>query len=410
MNLLYVLLVLLLVTRLCGELAERLRQPALVGELVAGIALGMVASRYHDALPVLAELPENEVFNGLTDLAIFFLMLLAGIELRPSELAKASGRAVAVALGGMVLPLLLGFGLGWWFLPDSSYKLAQSLFLATALAITAVPVSVKVLMDLGQLKTPLGQTIVSAAVFDDVLSLMLLAILTAVIRTGGFPDASSVLALIGKVLLFFLVAWVVGRYLLPRLGRLVRKTLAEEFEMSALLIAALGYSLLAEALGMHFILGAFLAGLFFVRRTIDPKVYSSIRSSLSAITMGFFAPLFFASIGLHLDVSAATEIPVFVALLVLAAFFGKLLGAGLPAWATGFAPREAAGIGAAMSARGAVELIVAGIALQAGLFQHPDPPPPVVAHLFSAVVIMALVTTLATPIVLRPLLGPAEDS
>ena len=256
MNLLYVLLVLLLVTRLCGELAERLRQPALVGELVAGIALGMVASRYHDALPVLAELPDNEVFNGLTDLAIFFLMLLAGIELRPSELAKASGRAVAVALGGMVLPLLLGFGLGWWFLPDSSYKLAQSLFLATALAITAVPVSVKVLMDLGQLKTPLGQTIVSAAVFDDVLSLMLLAILTAVIRTGGFPDASSVLALVGKVLLFFLVAWVVGRYLLPRLGRLVRKTLADEFEMSALLIAALGYSLLAEALGMHFILGA----------------------------------------------------------------------------------------------------------------------------------------------------------
>jgi Kef-type K+ transport system membrane component KefB len=355
-------------------------------------------------------LPDNEVFNGLTDLAIFFLMLLAGIELRPSELAEASGRAVAVALGGMAVPLLLGFGLGWWFLPDSPYKLAQSLFLATALAITAVPVSVKVLMDLGQLKTPLGQTVVSAAVFDDVLSLMLLAILTAVIRTGGFPDASAVLLLVGKVVLFFLVAWVAGRYLLPRLGRLVKKTLAEEFAMSALLIAALGYALLAEALGMHFILGAFLAGLFFVRRTIDPKVYSSIRSSLSAITMGFFAPLFFASIGLHLDVSAATEIPVFVTLLVLAAFFGKLLGAGLPAWATGFAPREAAAIGAAMSARGAVELIVAGIALQAGLFQHPEPPPPVVAQLFSAVVIMALVTTLATPIVLRPLLGSAEDS
>jgi Kef-type K+ transport system membrane component KefB len=410
MDLLYVLLVLLLVTRLCGELAERLRQPALVGELVAGIALGVVASRYHDALPVLAGLPDNEVFNGLTDLAIFFLMLLAGIELRPSELAEATGRAVAVALGGMVLPLLLGFGLGWWFLPDSSYKLAQSLFLATALAITAVPVSVKVLMDLGQLKTPLGQTIVSAAVFDDVLSLMLLAILTAVIRTGGFPDASAVLLLIGKVAVFFLVAWVVGRHVLPRLGGLVKKTLAEEFEMSALLIAALGYSLLAEALGMHFILGAFLAGLFFVRRTIDPEVYASIRASLSAITMGFFAPLFFASIGLHLDVSAATEIPVFVTLLVLAAFFGKLLGAGLPAIATGFAPREAAAIGTAMSARGAVELIVAGIALQAGLFQHPDPPPPVVAQLFSAVVIMALVTTLATPLVLRPLLGSAEDS
>lgn len=410
MNLLYILLVLLLVTRLCGELAERLRQPALVGELVAGIALGVIAGRYGEALPVLAGLPENEVFNGITDLAIFFLMLLAGIELRPKELAEASGRAFAVALGGMLLPLMLGFGLGWWFLPDSPYKLAQALFLATALAITAVPVSVKVLMDLGQLNTRLGKTVVSAAVFDDVLSLMLLAILTAVIRTGGFPDASAVFVLLGKVLAFFVIAGLLGRYVLPRLGGVVRKTRTEEFEMSALLIAALGFALLAEALGMHFILGAFLVGLFFVRRTISPDVYKSIRASLSSITMGFFAPLFFASIGLHLDLSAAAEIPVFVTLLVLAAFLGKLVGAGVPAWGTGFSPREAAAIGTAMSARGAVELIVAGIALQAGLFRHPEPPPPVVAHLFSAVVIMALVTTLATPMVLRPLLRAGKKS
>jgi Kef-type K+ transport system membrane component KefB len=409
-NLLYILLVLLLVTRLCGELAERLRQPALVGELVAGIALGVIAGRYGEALPVLAGLSENEVFNGITDLAIFFLMLLAGIELRPKELAEASGRAFAVALGGMLLPLMLGFGLGWWFLPDSPYKLAQALFLATALAITAVPVSVKVLMDLGQLNTRLGKTVVSAAVFDDVLSLMLLAILTAVIRTGGFPDASAVFVLLGKVLAFFVIAGVLGRYVLPRLGGVVRETRTEEFEMSALLIAALGFALLAEALGMHFILGAFLVGLFFVRRTISPDVYKSIRASLSSITMGFFAPLFFASIGLHLDLSAAAEIPVFVTLLVSAAFLGKLVGAGVPAWGTGFSPREAAAIGTAMSARGAVELIVAGIALQAGLFRHPEPPPPVVAHLFSAVVIMALVTTLATPMVLRPLLRAGKKS
>jgi len=254
MNLLYVLLVLLLVTRVCGELAERLRQPALVGELIAGIALGMVATRFHDELPVLAGLPENEVFNSITDLSIFFLMLLAGIELRPRELAKASGRALAVAIGGMLLPLALGYGLGWLFLPDSEYKFAQSLFLATALAITAVPVSVKVLMDLGKLQGKLGQTIVSAAVFDDVLSLMLLAVLTAVIRTGGFPDATAVAWLVGKVLLFFVIAGGAGRFVLPWIGRRLERTQAEEFELSALLIAALAFALLAEALGMHFIL------------------------------------------------------------------------------------------------------------------------------------------------------------
>jgi len=408
MSLLYVLLVLLLVTRLCGELAERLHQPALVGELIAGIALGVVAGHYHDALPVLAGLAENEVFGGITELAIFFLMLLAGLELRPSELVEASGRALAVALGGMALPLALGYGLGWWFLPPSPFKTAQCLFLATALAITAVPVSVKVLMDLGQLKSSLGQTVVSAAVFDDVLSLMLLAVLTAVIRTGELPDLHAVAVLVGKVIVFFAVTGLIGRYVLPRLGRLVRRTHAQEFELSALLILALGFSLLAEKLGMHFILGAFLAGLFFSRRTVNTDVYNQLRSSLTTITMGFFAPLFFASVGMHLDLSAATTIPVFVALLVTGAFLGKLVGAGIPARLMGFSSRDAAAIGVAMSARGAVELIVAGIALQAGLFRHPDPPPAVVAQLFSAVVIMALLTTLATPMLLRPLLAERQ--
>jgi len=409
MDLLYILLVLLLVTRLCGEVAERLDQPALVGELLAGILLGVVARNNAEALPVLAHLPDSEVFKAITDLSIFFLMLLAGVELRPRELAKASKQAMLVAVGGMVLPLLLGFGLGWLFLPESPYKFAQSLFIATALAITAVPVSVKVLMDLGKLDTPLGQVVVSAAVFDDVLSLVLLAVLTAVIRTGALPDAATMGMLAGKVVLFFAVAGLAGRYLLPRLGRALDRARAEEFELSGLLIAALAFALLAEALGMHFILGAFLAGLFFVRRTIKPKTYEAIKTKLSAITMGFFAPLFFASIGLHLDLAAAREIPLFVGLLVLAAFLGKLLGAGLPAWMAGFGLRDSAGIGVAMSARGAVELIVAGIALQAGLFGHPDPAPPEVKYLFSAIVIVALLTTLATPLIMRPILGGKNE-
>ena len=231
------------------------------------------------------------------------------------------------------------------------------------------------------------------------------AAITSVIKTGGLPDAATVGLLAGKVLLFFLIAGAIGAYLFPWVGQRLRAAHVQEFEFSALLIAALAYSLLAEALGMHFILGAFLAGLFFVHRTIEPAVYDSIRSSLTSWTMGFFAPLFFASIGLHLNLAAATEIPLFLTVLVLSAFFGKLLGAGLPALAMGFPLREALGIGTAMSARGAVELIIAGIALQAGLFRQPDPTPPEVAYLFSAVVIMALVTTLITPLVLRPLLG-----
>ena len=408
MNLLYILLVLLLATRLCGEMAERLKQPALVGELIAGIGLGLVLHRHSASLPILAALPENEVFKGLTDLSIFFLMLLAGIELRPRDLVQASGPAVGVALGGMILPLILGFALGWYFLPVSEYKFAQALFLGTALAITAVPVSVKILMDLGLLKTRLGQIIVSAALFDDILSLILLAVLTAIIKTGNIPGISALLVLFAKVLGFFLLTSVIGHFLLPYLHRIFEKFKTDEFEFSALIMVALIFALLAEWLDMHFILGAFLAGLFFVRRTIKDETYNSIRSSLTSWTMGLFAPIFFASIGIHLSLSAFTEIPMFVLLLIVAAFLGKLLGSGLPALALGFTTRQSIGIGSAMSARGAVELIVAGIAMEAGLFNYPKPTPPEVKYLFSAVVIMALVTTLITPIIMRLMLGKNE--
>lgn len=404
MEMLYVLLVLLLVTRLFGELAVRAGQPALVGELLSGITLGVLTQHFSGSLPVLANLPENEIFDFVTNLAMFFLMLLAGIEMRPRDLAGSSGAAIFVAIGGLVLPMALGFALGWTIIPDSQLKLAQSLFLATALAITAVPVTVKVLLDLRQLQTRLGQTIVSAAVFDDILSLLLLALLTAVIKTGGFPEASTVLVLMGEVTVFFAIAMVVGRYIFPWAGRLVKGARADEFGFSALLIGALALALLAEALGMHFIIGAFAGGLFFVRQTIDDDAYEALQARLSGITSGFLAPLFFASIGMHLELGAATAVPGFLGMLILLAFFGKLVGAGFPAYWRGFPPREATAVGVGMSARGAVELIIADIALRAGLFLQPKPVPAIVEHMFSAVVIMALVTTLLTPPVLKQVL------
>jgi len=309
-----------------------------------------------------------------------------------------------VALGGLLVPLSAGFGLGWLFIPASDYKLAQSLFVATALAITAVPVSVKVMMDLGKLDTPVGKIIVSAAVFDDIFSLILLAVLTAVIRTGALPDLASVGWLLAKILAFFVATSLIGRYLFPWLGRHIKGMRADELEFSGLLVAGFAFALIAEALELHFILGAFMAGLFFQRHTIDSEAYRALRERTATFTAGFLAPLFFASIGLHLDAAAAVHIPVFVALLVLAAFFGKLIGAGLPAYFSGLDRRQALGVGAGMSARGAVELIIADVALSAGLFAHPQPVPDVVHYMFSAVVLMALITTLATPLALQRIL------
>jgi Kef-type K+ transport system membrane component KefB len=275
------------------------------------------------------------------------------------------------------------------------------MFLATSLAITAIPVAVKVLIDLGQLDTVSGRIIVSAAVLDDVVGLILLGILTALIETGELPTALGLVATMGDVALFFGSCTILGLFVLPRLARWVETLWIEETEFSFLLIVALGYCVLAEALGLHFILGAFLAGLFFTHRALGPEVFDGVSRKVSAVTSGFLAPVFFASIGYHLDLSALDAIPLFVAVLVIVAMLSKILGAGLMAQVVGLKQNEAMRVGFAMSGRGAVELIVADIALRAGLFAEPQPTPPVVGHLFSAVVIMAIATTVLMPIGLR---------
>jgi len=400
-EILYVLLILLIATRAFGEVAVRVGQPALVGELLAGVLLGIVVTHNRATFPVLADLPGDHVFAAITDLGIFFLMLMAGLELRPKKLAEASGRAILVAVGGLLLPLALGIGLGWWRLPASDLHSAQSLFVGVALAITAVPVSVGVLLSMGKLDTTVGRIIVSAAIVDDILSLLLLALLTAVLRTGSVPDASALLLLTSHVLLYFAIAVPVGLYVFPWLGRKVTALRGEEFEFSFLILAGLTYAVLAEALSIHFLIGAFLAGLFFVRRTVDEETYEDVVRKVSALTHGFFAPVFFASIGIHLEGRALLDTPFFLAALVLVATIGKLLGAGIPARLSGMNTLDSVAVGIGMNARGAVELIVADVAFRAGLFAMPDPPPPTVASLYSAVVITTIATTLATPIGLK---------
>jgi len=405
MDILYVLLVLLIVTRLSAEVAERMGQPALVGELVSGVALGLVVHHYSGLFPVLSELVGNRVFDAVTDLGVFFLMLLAGLELRPKDIAGASGQASLVAAGGMALPLALGIGFGWLVLPDSDYKAAQALFFGTALAITAMPVAVRVLADTGTLDSRAGRLVVAAALIDDVLSLLLLAVLTGMLR-GGVGGAAGILLLVGKVAAFFAVATAVGRWVFPAVGRLLKRSRTDEFEFSMLLVGALAYAELAEALGLHFILGAFFAGLFFRRRTVDPATHEDALSKVKGLATGFLAPVFFASIGLHLDLAAVTAVPGMVLALVMLAVAGKVAGAGLAARLSGLSTRESLLVGSAMNARGAVELIIADVALKAGLFDRPDPPPPEVAHVFGAVVIMAVVTTLLTPLLLNRLARP----
>lgn len=390
----------LIFVRVFGEIAQRARQSASVGEIIAGMVLAGVASWLGPSLPFLVDLVSSEALEIVANLGIFFLVLVAGIEMEPSEIIKSSKTSFAVAVGGVVVPLLGGMVLAWSFLPDSDLKPVQALLVGVALSISAIPATVKVLTDLGLLHTEIGKIIVSAAVFDDVLGLFLLAILLAMIETGQAPNISSMIWLLTKVLLFFAVTIALGVHVYPRVQKHIRAMQVAAIDFSALTVVSLGYGWLAEILDLHWILGAFMAGLFFERSRVGMRAYNEIKLICSAITNGFLAPLFFAFIGMRVDLAAIKEVPEFLSLLILVAFLGKIIGAGLPSYCLGLSQREAVSVGVGMSARGAVELIVLSIAYEAGIFAVSGPQDSLVLHLYSSLILMTVITTLIVPVLL----------
>lgn len=401
-ELLVVILVLIVLARATGEVMQRLGQLAILGELLIGIVLGAIIA--YGPFTQFAGLTENEVFGAITSLGMFFLMLMAGMEMDARKLVKASKTGITVALGGMIIPLGLGYLIGQLFLPDSSYKFAQSFFIGVSLSITAVPALSRVLIEMKQMDTRLGQTLMNAAIVDDVLGLFLLAILTTMLAEGGAPSAGELGILALKIIGFFVFVFVTGKYLIPRLGRICVLSRFEEIEFSIAMVIALVFGIAAEYAGMHFIIGALFSGMFLREETFGKEMAAHLEEHVKGITLGFLAPPFFVSIGLHVDLLALTTAPVFVLALLLAAIVGKVVGCGLPARFSAFSTRESLAIGSGMNGRGAVEIVVAVVALEAGLFTQPVPVPSVVSSIFSGIVIMAIVTTVIVPLTMKPLL------
>jgi Kef-type K+ transport system membrane component KefB len=404
METLSIIFVLLIAARLFGAVAAKFNLPVLVGEIVAGVGIGIMFGWLGDEWDFF-NVTGNHHFMALSDLGIFFLMLLGGIEMRPQELIESKFSSLLVAIIAMLVPFAGGFLLAWYWLPSSELHFAQSFFVGTALAITAVPVTIKVLMDMNMLNSRIGKLIVSAAVVDDLLSLILLSFLIAILNTGKLPEGLDILIILSKVFVFIATVSVLGIWIVKPVARFLNRLGLEEMDFSFLLILGTTFALIAEKLDLHFILGAFAAGLFFGQQTINEKVYNDVKKKVAAITTGFLAPIFFASIGIELDFSAVFETPYFLLSLIIMAFLGKLIGAAIPCLFLKYSLRESTAIGMAMSSRGAVELIIAGIALKAGLFESNITASPIIENLFSSIVIVAVVTTLLAPIGFRMLLA-----
>jgi Kef-type K+ transport system membrane component KefB len=268
------LLVLLLLARVCGEGAVRLGQPAVMGEILAGVLLAAVALLPGPHVPFTAALINGEVFHHAATAGIFFLMLLAGIELKPREMSEKSLTSLSVALGGAMVPLGAGIALGYLFLPPGDSRFALALLIGVAMSITAIPASVRILSDLGMLHTPAGRVIIAAALYDDVIGLVLLAVLTALLKTGAVPDAATLALLFGKIAFFFAVTISLGVHVYPRVSR------------------GLGAFLLVWAV-MKFVVPAGTVGIFtkFYGLSIDVQISVILGAAQAALALAIIVGL-----------------------------------------------------------------------------------------------------------------------
>lgn len=403
------LLTILIASWVFGQVAELIKIPAAVGQVLAGVILAVAGGFVTEDAVWLFGIAKDPAVKGVGEAGIIVLLLYAGIEMRPSDIIGHKRETFGVAIGGVTLPLLLGFALAWVCLPDSPERGAQAFVVGVALSISAIAVAAKVFMDFRLLHHSIGQVSIAAAVIDDIIGLILLGVVTEMITTGAPPDAWALGLMLGKVTIFFVVTWAIGHFVFERLWTGLGKIHMPGLRLMALLTVALAYGLYAEVLGLHFILGPFMAGLYFEPKRVGSAAYDSISRTMKTVTKGFLGPVFFASIGLTVELNALVEVPGFLAALLAVAMVGKLVGCGLPAYLiNGHKARDAIAIGVGMSGRGAVELFIVTIAYEAGLFATGNGANPILANMYSTLVLTAIITTALTPILLRLVLRHHE--
>ena len=380
------LALILMAAKLAGYFSVRLGQPSVLGELLVGILLG-------PSLLDLLNLPFlhhgehlGETIQELGELGVLLLMFIAGLELHLDELTSNTKVSAFAGIMGVLFPVGLGtltglaFGMHW----------DASLFMGLTLGATSVSISAQTLMELRKLRTRVGLGLLGAAVFDDVMIILLLSIFLAIFAGG--TTLVGILLIFGKMLLFLGGAVAFGLYLLPRLVKFNEKLPISQRTLAFGLVVLLFYGIAAEVVGgMAAITGTFLAGLMFARTTTREKLMQGV----SALAYGLFVPIFFVSIGLAVNIREMSINAIWLTLAVIVvAIFSKLVGSGLGARWAGFSWRESWQMGAGMISRGEVGLIVANVGIGAGLVSGDE---------FSAIVGMVLATTIITPPLLRAL-------
>ena len=388
---LFVTVVIILVAaRLLGEIFQRLRLPPLVGELGAGIIIG----------PYFLKLvTPDESLTVLSDLGVFFLMLLAGLQMDPREIRKTGLHGGILSGIAFSIPFVSGFTIAYLF----GLAMVQSMFVGLLLSITAVPVTIIVLMQFGILESKLGNTVITAAVINDILSLVILSIVLQlhegnVTSVSIFEQAAfstiKISLFIGGIFLVDVLFRKTKFWLQHHAAYFFEKLHTREAAFGILLISTILVSVIAqEIIGLPFIIGTFFSGLIVYKEIIRKENFDRVYGIISAITFGFFAPIFFALIGIDIKLdSIFNNLPFFI-ILALVAVFSKVGGGYIGSRILRFTKQESLAIGFLMNGRGMVELIIASIGFSSGIID---------STIFSITVTIGWITTIMAPVFSRP--------
>ncbi|MFK0335156.1 cation:proton antiporter [Rhizobium sp. NPDC090275] len=393
------IVVLVVSGRLLGELMVRIGQPSIMGQIIAGVLLG--PSLFGLALPDLqaqlfpSDAAQKSMTNAVGQLGILFLLLLAGMETDLALARKLRKSATGVSLTGIAVPFAAGFALGELmpadFLPDPDKRLVASLFLGTALSISSVKIVASVVREMDFMRRNIGQLIVASAIIDDTLGWIIIAITFSLAKTGTVDPLTLMKSVVGT-LAFMAFSFTIGRRIVFEIIRWTNDNFKSDLPVLSAIIAIMGgMAMITNAIGVHTVLGAFVAGILVGE---SPILTRQIDVQLRGLTTALFMPVFFGLTGLQTDLTTLAD-PKILALtvaVVLIASIGKFGGAFAAARTSGLSNSEALALGCGMNARGSTEVIVATIGLSVGVLNE---------QLFSVIVAMAVVTTMAMPPTLR---------
>ena len=397
-------IVLLLVCgRLLGEAMLRIGQPQVMGQLIAGILLGpsVLGTAWPDLQHALfpSDPAQRGMIDAVSQLGILMLLLLTGMETDLSLVRRLARPALSASIAGIILPFLLGVAVGELLpdamLPDPGQRLVTALFLGVALAISSVKIVAVVIREMNFSRRTLGQVIMSAAIVDDTIGWIVLSVIIGLALHGGLDVASLTRGVLGTAV-FLVASFSIGRRLVFRLIRWANDSFVSEVPVITAILAVMAImALITDAIGVHTVLGAFVAGVLVGQ---SPILTRHIDDALRGLITALFMPVFFGVAGLGTDLRVLAH-PSFALVslgLIGIASVGKFSGAFLGSTLGGLGWREALAIGCGMNARGSTEVIVATIGLSIGALSR---------DLFTMIVAMAIVTTMAMPPMLRWALG-----